>query len=1019
MKSVITFFFSLILFSSFGQGHHLEKEYFFNKQISESQFIDSLTKKLKNQHLHISFEKIKSKNDRSSNTHTKYKQTINHLRVNNATIVLHSKNGIIKKKSGHDYSASRITNSHLMDEKMASQSAKTQFKDYIKENFSDKINDSDISLLKIEKTYSDKNYPDFTDILIPTYNVEMEHLGKNIHVEMIIDAMTGLLLFTEQKIKHQNVPGKGVSNYYGNVDINLDSISPNKIVFQDNTRDATITVNDFYTNEVVETNQSTVDFNDPWKNAAIDVLFGTGKFYDFMKEKFDLKSLDDNNIPLVANVGKLLYNNAYWNGKSTNYGSGDCQDYSPFTSIDIVGHEFAHGITDYSSDLIYQGESGALNESFSDIIGKALEKWAFPENFSWVMGEPIFRGASPFRTMNAPFQHNHPSVYKGENWEDLVFLSFGVHTNSAISNLWFTMLCDGKKGANELGWVYDVKPIGMDRALDIVFHTHQSYLSPSSGYFDMFQYSLEAADDLFPGDVVVRNSILEAWKAVGITPEIINAESESASFQISINGGNSGMRICDRKFKQINVDLKYDGKHEIPANTPINILIDIIYTKILNGSLTQINDTIYNAVYLPSANIKRGEKISLLIDNTANFDSIFFGVNFYSTISYHSQNENVRFETEFFSVHVANTNLAAKDTFRPGTQRVIIPNDVCNPSLGISYVYYDLIGNICDSTSIPFNILIKEGQETHSFTYYANSNASSTGQLQISNIQSYFNDFEVKNIEQAIVEIYSNVNNEEFLEVSDTLSRYFGKHLSINEKVTFDDNLDHPSVIVDECLFCDKTIISKQLSIKTNEFESSIDDCVDPEAHFAFNSDNSFNLSTAKVCINAGDDENVTLHFDTRFGTSNEYYNYLKIHDGTSYLPDFAIFDTDNSLKSYSIPIQKKGKFGLSLNCLLFNSSWKLDNISIQKTSSTFKNPDLSGIMTSNNPVDDILRIKLKEELIGSQIEMIRITGEVYYTTKIRNVDLEIPVYNWPSGIYIANLQSKKGNITQKIVVSH
>lgn len=1016
MKSIITFLFSLLISFSFGQGHQLEKEYFFNKQISESQLIDSLTHKHKNQYLKINFEKMKSKNDRSSNKHSKYIQTINHLKVNNAIIVLHSKNGIVKKKSGHHYSGSSIVDSHLIDEKIASQSAKVHFVDFVKENFSDIIIDSDIAVGNVEKTYSDKNYPDFTDVLLPTYNVELGHPLKNIQVKMIIDAITGLVLFTEQKIKHQNVPGKGVSNYYGNVDINLDSITPNRIVFQDNTRDAPITVNDFYSNEVVETNQSTVNFDDPWKNAAIDVLFGTGKFYDFMKEKFDFNSLDDNNIPLVANVGKLLYNNAYWNGKSTNYGSGDCLKYSPFTSIDIVGHEFAHGITDYSSNLIYQGESGALNESFSDIIGKALERWTFPENFSWVMGEPIFRGASPFRTMNAPYQHNHPSVYKGTNWVNLVFLSFGVHTNSAISNLWFTMLSDGNKGSNEHGWVYDVKPIGMDRALDIVFHTHQHYLTPSSGYFDMYQYSLEAADDLFPDDQAIRNSILEAWKAVGITPEVFNTESENASFQISVNGGSSGMRICDRKIKQINLDLKYLGKQEIPANTPINILIHINYAKISNGSFNQVNDTIFDSVYLPSTNIKSGEKISLLIDNTTNFDSLLFGINFSSTISYHSQNENVRYETNYFTVHITNTNLEPKDIFRPGSQRSVIPKDVCNPSLGVSYVSYDIIGNICDSSSIPFKILIKDGQEAHEFTYYANTTSSSS--LLITNIQNYFSVSGVKNVDRAIVEIYSIVNNEDYLEISDTLSRYFGKYLTLNEKVTFDDNLDHPSVTIDECLFCDKNILG-QLTIKTNVYESILDDCVEPEVYFALKSDSRYNLSTVKVCIDAGTGENVTLNFNTRFSTSNEYNNYLKLHDGNAYLPDIAIYDTDNTMKSYSIPIQNKGKFGLSLKCLMYNTSWMLDNISLQKTSSTTENSALSDSMTSNNPVDDFLRIKVKEEFIGCQIEMIKMTGEVFYAANIRNIDLEIPVNNWPSGIYIAHIHGKSGYITKKIVVSH
>ena len=67
------------------------------------------------------------------------------------------------------------------------------------------------------------------------------------------------------------------------------------------------------------------------------------------------------------------YNNAYWDGTRMTYGDGDGTNFTPLVSLDVTGHEISHGVTQYSSNLLYQSESGALNESFSDIFGNLIE----------------------------------------------------------------------------------------------------------------------------------------------------------------------------------------------------------------------------------------------------------------------------------------------------------------------------------------------------------------------------------------------------------------------------------------------------------------------------------------------------------------------------------------------------------------------------------------------------------------------------------------------------------------------
>ena len=88
------------------------------------------------------------------------------------------------------------------------------------------------------------------------------------------------------------------------------------------------------------------------------------------------------------------YDNAFWNGQDTimAYGDGSGQPglCNPLVSVDIVGHEFSNAITEYTAGLIYQGESGALNESFSDLLGTSIEAYTYgANNFNWTIGEDI------------------------------------------------------------------------------------------------------------------------------------------------------------------------------------------------------------------------------------------------------------------------------------------------------------------------------------------------------------------------------------------------------------------------------------------------------------------------------------------------------------------------------------------------------------------------------------------------------------------------------------------------------
>ena len=91
----------------------------------------------------------------------------------------------------------------------------------------------------------------------------------------------------------------------------------------------------------------------------------------------------------------ITYNNAYWNGSQMAYGDGDGSNFVELSGdLDVVGHELSHGVTDATSDLIYQNESGALNEAFSDIMGTAIEFYYGSGN--WTIGEDVTPGSYNF-----------------------------------------------------------------------------------------------------------------------------------------------------------------------------------------------------------------------------------------------------------------------------------------------------------------------------------------------------------------------------------------------------------------------------------------------------------------------------------------------------------------------------------------------------------------------------------------------------------------------------------------------
>jgi bacillolysin len=254
-------------------------------------------------------------------------------------------------------------------------------------------------------------------------------------------------------------------------------------------------------------------FNASYDGAAVDAHYYAGETYDYYKSVHNRNSYDGNGAALKSTVHySRNYNNAFWNGQQMVYGDGDGSTFVPLSGgLDVVAHELTHAVTDTTADLIYQNESGAINESMSDIFGTLLE-YHTGNNPDWEIGEDIYTpgvSGDALRSMSDPAKYNDPDHYSvrytgtGDNG--------GVHINSGIGNKAAYLLSQG-------GTHYGVKVtgIGPDKVGDIYYRALTQYLTPSSNYSQLRSAVVQSASDLYGVGSSEVASVNAAFNAVGV-----------------------------------------------------------------------------------------------------------------------------------------------------------------------------------------------------------------------------------------------------------------------------------------------------------------------------------------------------------------------------------------------------------------------------------------------------------------------------------------------------------------------
>ncbi|MBW7866702.1 MAG: M4 family metallopeptidase [Brumimicrobium sp.] len=339
-----------------------------------------------------------------------------------------------------------------------------------------------------------------------------------------VDAVTGEILYENNILCHANATGTAQTQYSGTQTITTDKVNNNQYRLRETGRGAGNTAVQTFNMKKGTNYGNSVDFTDTdnnWNNVnankdqyATDAHWGQEMTVDYFWLKHNRNSINGNGMAVKGYVHySTNYLNAFWDGSRMTYGDGS-QGYNPLTSIDIAAHEITHGVTQYTAGLNYQNQSGALNESFSDIFGNSIEYFAKPGGASWQVGEGL--GGAAFRSMSNPKSFGDPNCYQGQYWYTGTGDNGGVHQNSGVQNFWYYLMVQGGAATNDLGNAYNVTGIGWTSASEIAYRNLAHYLSANSTYADARFYAIQSAEDLFGPCSQEYVTTTNAWYAVGV-----------------------------------------------------------------------------------------------------------------------------------------------------------------------------------------------------------------------------------------------------------------------------------------------------------------------------------------------------------------------------------------------------------------------------------------------------------------------------------------------------------------------
>jgi len=305
-----------------------------------------------------------------------------------------------------------------------------------------------------------------------------------------------------------------------------------------------------YPNTIRATDYAADADNDWTDGGVVDAHVYTGYTYDYYFKRFNRRGLNNADTPVRSFVNLVrredlqrnrtiygddildYYINAFYLhpgvmvygvGLPANVTAGG-QQYNNFAgALDIVAHELTHGVTRFTSNLIYRNESGALNEAFSDIMGTGTEFFfetpgSGQRQADYLNGEDIARGTPAF-PLNGVRSMQNPGLFGDPDHYSIRFTGTGdnggVHINSGIANHAFYLAIEG--GTHRLGGrVTGVGALNREQIERVFYRAFTAFLGPSSNFAAARAATIQAARELYPTNAAVEAAITQAWNAVGV-----------------------------------------------------------------------------------------------------------------------------------------------------------------------------------------------------------------------------------------------------------------------------------------------------------------------------------------------------------------------------------------------------------------------------------------------------------------------------------------------------------------------
>ncbi len=582
---------------------------------------------------------MKSEKDNIGVTTYKFQQCYKGFPVEGSVYLVHEKNGKAINANGKIVRNLNIASIPFISPKQALQKAisfvnATQYmwEDINAEKMLKKITGNQQATYYPNPTlvYLDKKFSQNPTAYKLAFKMEIYAEIPNKRLFVYVDAQTGEILHSINMIQTTNKNVVAPTKYNGNVPMIIDSMSANSYRLREIGRGDGIQTLDLHNSQLYGSATDIIDSNSVFDVdiVATNAHWSAEKTYDYYLQKHGRNSFN--------NLGGALYSfvhfgtnvaNAQWDGYRMSYGDGNGSSMSEFTTIDICGHEITHGVTQYSANLVYQDESGAMNEAISDIFGTCIEFFADSAP-NWLMGEDI---GNPIRSMSNPKTYQQPNTYHGQYWDPDPnnYDNGGVHTNSGVLNYWFYLLCAGGAGTNDKGYTYQINPLGMDTAAAIAYRMLTVYLTENSQYSDAYTAGLQAATDLYGSCSAAEVTVADAFAAVGVGYPISNNKvyitditspiskcglsNENIKIKMLFNGCNATLPVGDTILLAYRLDggsLNYDTlkltspwnggdtlNYTIPQTIDVSALgqhkIDV-WVKYITAGATTYNDSINN-----------------------------------------------------------------------------------------------------------------------------------------------------------------------------------------------------------------------------------------------------------------------------------------------------------------------------------------------------------------------------------------------------------------------------------------